>query len=263
MLTDIHCHMLPGIDDGSTEMEQSIAMASIAVADGISTTVVTPHHLNGVYSNPALRIRACVEQLNEALLTAGIGLKILPGCELHLTPELPDELARGNALTIADQGKAALVELPVHTIPMGAEQLLGELLAMGLTPVIAHPERNSELRRTPERLGEWVQMGCLGQVTVQSCTGKFGELVQRSAKEMVQGGLIQIAASDAHRDRRRVPQLTPARDPISKWTNAEIARLLIETYPTDLAAGRAPDLDLLHRALPAPKRSWWRTMVGR
>ena len=156
MLTDLHCHMLPGIDDGSREMEQSLAMARIAVADGISTTVVTPHHLNGVYSNPAQRIRSGIEQLNEALQKAGIGLNILPGRELHLTPELPAELDRGTALTIANQGKAALVELPVHTVPMGAEHLLEQLLAMGLTPVIAHPERNSELRRTPQRLGEWV-----------------------------------------------------------------------------------------------------------
>src|SRR6056297_3066722 len=262
MLTDLHCHMLPGIDDGSREMEQSLAMARIAVADGISTTVVTPHHLNGVYSNPAQRIRSGIEQLNDALQKAAIGLNILPGCELHLTPELPAELDCGSALTIANKGKAALVELPVHTVPMGAEHLLEQLLAMGLTPVIAHPERNSELRRTPERLGEWVQMGCLGQVTVQSCTGRFGEVVQQSAKFMVQSGYIHVAASDAHRDRRRVPELTPAREPISKWTSAEAARVIIETYPTDLAAGRQPDLNLLHQALPPPKKSWWRRMVG-
>ncbi len=263
MLTDLHCHMLPGIDDGAREMDQSLAMARIAVADGISTTVVTPHHLNGVYSNPAQRIRSGIEQLNEALQKAGIGLNILPGCELHLTPELPAELDRGTALTIANQGKAALVELPVHTVPMGAEHLLEQLLAMGLTPVIAHPERNSELRRTPQRLGEWVQMGCLGQVTVQSCTGRFGEGVQQAARFMVQNGYIHVAASDAHRDRRRVPQLTPAREPISKWTSPEAARAIIETYPTDLAAGRQPDLALLREALPAPRaKSWWRRMIG-
>jgi protein-tyrosine phosphatase len=263
MLTDLHCHMLPGIDDGSRKMEQSLAMARIAVADGISTTVVTPHHLNGVYSNPAQSIRSGIEQLNEALQKAGIGLNILPGCELHLTPELPGELDRGTALTIANQGKATLVELPVHTVPMGAEHLLEQLLVMGLTPVIAHPERNSELRRKPERLGEWVKMGCLGQVTVQSCTGRFGEAVQQSAKVMLKRGYIHVAASDAHRDRRRIPQLTPAREPISKWTSAEAARLIIETYPTDLAAGRQPDLALLQRALPEPQRkSWLRRMFG-
>ena len=107
------------------------------------------------------------------------------------------------------------------------------------------------------------QMGCLGQVTVQSCTGRFGEVVQQSAKIMLQSGYIHVAASDAHRDRRRVPELTPAREPITKWTSAETARLVIETYPTDLAAGRQPDLALLREALPDPEaKSWWRRMVG-
>lgn len=262
MLTDLHCHLLPAIDDGSKSMEQSIAMARIAVADGITTTVVTPHHLNGVYRNPARRVREGIERLNEALQSAGIGLNLLPGSELHLTPELPDELANGSALTIANQGRAVLVELPVHTVPVGAEQLLDSIIAQQLTPVIAHPERNGELARSPDRLAEWVQMGCLGQVTVQSCTGRFGEAVQQAARTMIRDGSIHVAASDAHRDRRRVPQLTPARDPISAWAGPEVARLLIETYPTDLAAGREPDLSRLREALPARRRSWWRRMVG-
>ncbi|MGK7296187.1 MAG: tyrosine-protein phosphatase, partial [Candidatus Wenzhouxiangella sp. M2_3B_020] len=218
MLTDLHCHMLPGIDDGSRSMEQSLAMARIAVEDGITTTVVTPHHLNGVYRNPGQQIREAIDGLNRALQAEGIGLNILPGSELHLTPETPEELDKGTALTIANQGRAALVELPVHTVPVGAEHLLEAILAMDLTPVIAHPERNSELRRTPERLDEWVEMGCLAQVTVQSCTGRFGEPVQRSARDMIRRGAIHVAASDAHRDRRRVPQLTPAREPIARWT---------------------------------------------
>jgi len=262
MLTDLHCHLLPGIDDGSKSMDQSLAMARIAVADGITTTVVTPHHLNGVYSNPARRVREGIERLNAAMQAAGIGLNLLPGSELHLTPELPGELAAGTALTIANQGRAVLVELPVHTVPVGAEQLLDDILAQRLTPVIAHPERNSELRRTPERLSEWVQMGCLAQVTVQSCTGQFGEAVQQAARTMIRQGSIQVAASDAHRDRRRVPQMTPAREPITAWTNDAVSRLLVETYPTDLAAGRTPDLELLRSALPLRKTPWWRRLTG-
>jgi protein-tyrosine phosphatase len=262
MLTDLHCHMLPGIDDGSKTMEQSLAMARIAVEDGITTTVVTPHHLNGVYRNPAQRIREGIERLNEALQRVGIGLNLLPGSELHLTPELPGELAAGTALTIANQGRAVLVELPVHTVPVGSEQLLEDILAQGLTPVIAHPERNSELRRNPQRLTDWVELGCLAQVTVQSCTGRFGEAVQQAARTMIRSGCIHVAASDAHRDRRRVPQLTPAREPIARWTSDEVARLLIDVYPTDLAAGRQPDLDLLQQALPPIRTSWWRRIVG-
>ena len=253
MLTDLHCHMLPGIDDGSRNVAQSIEMARIAVADVIATTILTPHHLNGVYVNRAEQIRNAAGELQARLREAGVELDLLPGSELHLVPELPDELADGRALTLGDRGRAALVELPVHTVPMGAETVLEQIIAQGLVPVIAHPERNSQLRRTPERLADWVEMGCLGQVTAQSCTGRFGQAVQRAAQTMIRAGSIHVVASDAHRDRRRVPQITPAREPIQRWTNERVATLLIETFPGELAAGRMPERLFLERALQVQK----------
>jgi len=254
MRVDLHCHLLPGIDDGAKTLEQALEMARIAVADGITTTVVTPHHLNGVYRNRAAEIRLAVDRMRAELRRANIQLELLPGSEIHLTPETPGALAEGTALTVADRRKAALVELPVHTVPIGVEHLLEEIIAAGLTPIIAHPERNSELRRSTERLADWVAMGCLAQVTVQSCTGRFGEPVRQAAKRMVAAGLIHVAASDAHRDQRRVPQLSTAHGPISDWTNREVATLLLDTFPADLAAGRKPDPELLHRALAAIRR---------
>jgi len=253
MLSDLHCHMLPEIDDGSRNLAQSIEMARIAVADGIGTTVLTPHHLNGVYTNRAEQIRRAVGELQAHLREAGVPLDLLPGSELHLVPELPDELADGRALTLGDHGRAVLVELPVHTVPVGAETVLEQIIAQELVPVIAHPERNSQLRRTPERLADWVEMGCLGQVTAQSCTGRFGEAVQRAAETMIRAGSIHVVASDAHRDRRRVPEITPARETIQRWTNERVATLLIETFPGELAAGRAPERVFLERALQVQK----------
>jgi protein-tyrosine phosphatase len=261
MLTDLHCHILPAIDDGSKSLEQSLAMARIAVEDGITTTVVTPHHMNGVYNNPAEQVREAVRALKQALFSEGIQLELLPGSELHLVPELPDQVHRGEALTIADRGHAVLVELPVHTVPMGAENILDHLLSMGLTPVIAHPERNSELRRDPDRLARWVQMGCLGQVTAQSCTGNFGDAIRDAARTMVRQGSIHVVASDAHRDARRVPQITIARKPIVQWAGEDAARLLIDAFPTRLGQGEIPDVGLLLDVLPARVRKpWWRRM---
>ena len=253
MLTDLHCHMLPGIDDGSRNVAQSIEMARIAVADGIDTTILTPHHLNGVYTNRADQIRDAVGELQHRLREAGVELELLPGSELHLVPELPDELADGRALTLGDHGRAVLVELPVHTVPMGAETVLEQIIAQRLVPVIAHPERNSELRRTPERLADWIDMGCLGQVTAQSCIGRFGEGVQRAAETMIRAASIHVVASDAHRDRRRIPQITPAREPIRRWTSERVATLLIETFPGELGAGRMPEREFLDRALRSVK----------
>ena len=248
-LTDLHCHLLPGVDDGARNLDESLAMARLAVQDGISTIVVTPHHMNGVYINPAEAVREHVQRLQECLRQAEISIHLLPGSELHLTPELPDAIASGQALTIADQGHAVLVELPVHTIPLGTERLLEQLIAMNLTPVIAHPERNTELRRRPQRLADWVKMGCLGQMTAQSTTGNFGEQVRQAAKTMIQAGSIHVVASDAHRDRRRIPAITPAYAPIAKWTNPAVAELLLRVFPPDLAAGRPIRPERLSEAL--------------
>jgi len=261
MLIDLHCHMLPGIDDGAKTLDQALAMARIAVGDGIRTIVLTPHHLNGVYVNPATLILERVTRFREALLAAGIGLKVLPGSELHLVPELPDELAAARAMTLANQGRAALVELPVHTIPVGSEHLLEQILCQGLTPIIAHPERNSLLCRQPDRLAEWVEMGCLAQITAQSCLGKFGPIVREAARDMIQRGLIHVVASDAHRDQRRIPELSKGRAQIAEWTNPATAELMAERFPLDLIEGRLPDRVQLERMLPPQRSAWWRRMV--
>ncbi|MEN1727271.1 MAG: CpsB/CapC family capsule biosynthesis tyrosine phosphatase [Pseudomonadota bacterium] len=261
MYADLHCHLLPGIDDGAKHMEQSLAMARLAVADGIRSVVVTPHHLNGVYSNRAADIHQALGHLREALLAEGIPLKLLPGAELHLVPELPDELAAGHAMTLANQKKAVLIELPVHTVPLGSDHLLEQILAMGLVPIIAHPERNTQLREHPEMLEEWVDMGCLGQITAQSCTGQFGPRIQERSREMIRRGLIHVVASDAHRDRRRIPKLSEAHALIERWTNATLARLLCVDYPQQLITGKLPNLDRLIEVLPS-QRPWWRRLFA-
>ena len=260
MTTDIHCHILPGIDDGAKTLEQSLAMARIAVDDGIATIFATPHHFNGVYRNPAAAVRDAVADLQQALHAEQIDLRLLPASEHHLVPELVGALADGTALTMGDFGRAVLVELPVHTIPLGSEDLLEQIMAQGLVPIIAHPERNSMLARNPERLATWVGMGCLAQVTGQSCTGRFGPAVQAAAKKMITRGLIHFLASDAHRDRRRIPQLQPGREQVAAWTSPQLAALIGVEFPAMLARGEVPDAedleDVLAESQPR-RRSWW------
>lgn len=260
MLIDFHCHMLPGIDDGSRNLEQSVAMARIAAEDGIAVTVLTPHHLNGVYVNTADEVREAVRDLREHLRNRGLELKLLPGSELHLVPELPAALKDGSALTVADKGKQALVELPVHTVPVGSRRILSEIMDLGIQPVIAHPERNTRLRQNPEILGEWVNMGCLGQVTAQSCTGRFGEEIRQASREMIGRGLIHIMASDAHRDRRRIPELSAGRAQVCEWFGPAVARVLTENVPGMIIQGRPVNTELVYQALPVragERGGWW------
>lgn len=262
-MVDLHGHLLPGIDDGAKDLEQALNMARLAVVDGIAISVVTPHHLNGVYRNPAREVREHCARFRAQLFEHGIPLDVRPGAECHLVPELPAALAEGTALTVADRKRSVLVELPFHTVPLGASSILEEILSMGLQPVIAHPERNRELISDPEQLAEWVEMGCLAQVTAQSCTGRFGPQVQEAARRMVGDGLIHVIASDAHRDSRRIPELTPARELIARWVSPEAAKLLTEDFPRALVDGQSVDAARLRDALP-PRRggfvSWLRRL---
>lgn len=255
-MVDIHAHLLPGIDDGAKSVEQALNMARLAVADGVATLVATPHHLNGVYRNPAGRIRRHCDMLSRKLGEEGIDLEILPGSECHLVPELPAALAEGTAMTVADRGRAVLVELPVHHVPRGASEIIEEIQSLGLQPIIAHPERNTQLARDSALLREWVEAGCLAQVTAQSCVGKFGPQARAAAREMVQLGLVHFVASDAHRDQRRIPELTPGRGAIEGWICPEVGELLSETFPRALIAGRTVETSRLTHALVLPRKGW-------
>lgn len=262
-MVDLHCHLLPGIDDGSRHLEQSLNMARLAVADGIVIVTATPHHLNGVFRNPAGAVREHYAAFTQALREQGIALDLRLGAECHLVPELPAALRAGTALTIADRRKAVLVELPVHSVPMGAVNILEEIIAQGLQPVIAHPERNRTLAESSDLLMEWVEMGCLAQVTAQSCTGQFGSQIQSVARRMIRDGLIHVMASDAHRDRRRIPQLSAGRDTVGQWFSPELARLLTEDAPRALADGERVPTEEIQSALMTSRKGWshwWRRL---
>jgi protein-tyrosine phosphatase len=249
-LIDLHAHYLPGIDDGPKTLEDSLEMARLAVADGISAVTVTPHHLNGRYVTEASTIREELGKLCRALEEHGIPLLLYPGSEIHLTPELPAALADGSAMTVADRGRAVLVEPPVNSLPLGAEAILSECLVQGITPIIAHPERCRPLQADHSPLRRWVEMGCLVQVTAQSCTGHFGRRPREAARAMISEGLVHLLASDGHRPYGRIPCLSAGRAEVAAWAGETLATHLTETVPEALLAGEVPDIQSLKASLP-------------
>lgn len=234
---DCHNHMLPGIDDGAHDLDMTIAMAERAVSSGIDTVVCTPHHMNGVFRNFRATVLELVAETNAQVASAGYPLRMLPGSELHLVPELPSQVAEGEALTFGDHGKAVLVELPTRTIPAGAEAILERLAYEGFTPVIAHPERNAALAADPERAIEWTTWGCKLQLTAMSCSGRFGKPIQQICKTWVRGGHAHLIASDAHRPRGRAPDLTGGIEALRQWAGDDVAELLARENPRRLASG--------------------------
>ncbi|MCA9404225.1 MAG: tyrosine protein phosphatase, partial [Candidatus Omnitrophica bacterium] len=165
-MIDIHCHILPDIDDGPRTMEESLEMCRIAVADGITTIVATPHH-NSPYveSLPADVVLKKVAELREELHRHTIPLEILPGQEIHITETIVEDILQGRSLTLNNAGKYALIEMPADSVPFYVRQVVERLKVNGITAIIAHPERNRQVQQDPQSLADLIAAGALGQIT--------------------------------------------------------------------------------------------------
>ncbi len=253
-MIDIHCHILHGLDDGPRTLKESIEMCQVAFEDGIRTIVATPHTLNGVYQNPRAAILSRTRELVIAVKRHGVAslprvpihdlkdLNILPGADVHFSEKILDHLEEKKALTLGDGGKYLLVEFPSQGVPYRAEVALFELAAHGFTPIISHPERNLEFARRPQRYGEMIRSGCLGQVTAMSLTGGFGEKVKQLAEKMIRARWVHFIATDAHSLKERSPVLSEGVRRAEKIVGREEAHKMVSDYPQAILEGRPPDV---------------------
>lgn len=208
-MIDLHNHLLPGIDDGAPDLETSLALARVAVQDGITHLVCTPHIHPGRYENTAASIRDVRAHFDAALKEQGIPLQIAAGAEVRFGSELMVGVSQGTIPFLGEwQGKKVLLlEFPHSEIPFGAERLISWLLQRNILPMIAHPERNKELMRTPSRLKPLLELGCQLQVTAGSVVGRFGRAAEMLAHALLEQGVVTILASDAHNLQHRPPLL--------------------------------------------------------
>lgn len=195
---DLHCHILPGVDDGAQIITDSIAMAKAAVAEGIHTIVATPHHQNGRYVNERTDILHQVKQLNGLLNENDINLTVLPGQEVRLYGDLLTDYEAKKIVTLNETSTYILIEFSSNHVPRYAEQMLYELRVKGLIPIIVHPERNAELIEHPDKLYNFVSKGALTQVTAGSLIGNFGKKIKKFSLQLIEHNLTHMIASDAH-----------------------------------------------------------------
>ncbi|MBU0673338.1 MAG: hypothetical protein KJ950_01690 [Proteobacteria bacterium] len=227
-MIDIHCHILPGVDDGPESLEQSLAMARLAVADGITTIVATPHLLGIVPT--AETIRTKVDLLNREIMTAGMTLTILPGTEVFASAS-PAQL---NDRTI-NHTRYLLVEFPLTHLPANARQLLFNLKVHEFLPIVAHPERIPSIIAKPDLLDDFQETSL--QITAGSLTGRFGPYVQQCAETLLKKGLVTCIASDAHSAHHRRPRLTEGMDAAARIIGREAAERLVLDNPARIIAG--------------------------
>ena len=248
-MIDIHTHILPGVDDGAGNLDEALAMARLAVADGVAQLVATPHSAWGAATEA--NVREGVRALQAALDEAGIPLHLATGVEFWLTPEVVAQQQAGRAFPI-NGGRYMLIELPPHQIPAYAEQSIFALQLAGVTPVLAHPERYSALEGNLKPMYDLVSRGVLGQVTAGSLLGEFGPQAKQMAEIMLTHRLAHVIASDAHSSRGRPPVLSAAAKRAAQLVGEEQGWAMVTTVPESIVAGRALEIPE-----PLPYRPKW------
>ncbi len=186
-MLDLHYHLLPGIDDGSSDLAMSLEMARMSVADGVTTVACTPHIYPGLYENTRDQIVAAIARLQAELDSAGIPLRLIEGADVHLDPGLLEGIRGGRIPTLAGS-RYLLLEPPHHVAPPNFEGVVFDLMAAGFVPVVTHPERLSRVETHYDLFVRLTKRGAWMQVTAGSVTGRFGRRVQYWADRFVDEG---------------------------------------------------------------------------
>lgn len=237
-MIDLHCHILPGIDDGARDLDQALVLARAAVADGITHTVATPHIHTGRFPNTLISITRAYRQLCAALKAESIPLKIGMAAEIRLSEEILNMVLLNQVPYLGkwEGEKVLLLELPHSHIPPGTEQLIRWLRKQKVRPMIAHPERNKDVIRDFNKVMPLVREGCLFQVTAGAVAGHFGEPAQERAIQLLEQDLVTILATDAHHEVRRPPVLNLGREAAAEIVGEDKAWRLVLQNPGKIAA---------------------------
>ncbi len=235
-MIDLHCHLLPGIDDGPATLAESVVLARMAVADGITTSVVTPHIHPGRYDNHFKKIEIYLRALRMALTQQGVALEVRMAAEVRMCMESLDLLLTDQVPFLGEHKgwRVLLLEMPHSHMPVGALQLVDKLLRMNIRPLIAHPERNRTVMDQPDRIQPFLSAGCWLQLTAGSITGDFGKAAMTVAHQLLDDDAVRVVASDAHNATSRPPRLSTAHAYVSQRWDADLADELMLHNPRQI-----------------------------
>jgi protein-tyrosine phosphatase len=238
VFTDVHCHCLPGLDDGPADTLEALSLCRALVADGVRTVVATPHQL-GRYEgrNGGQQIRQAVKRLNQALREVEMPLTVLAGADVRIDERIPELLESNEVLAVGDVGRYLLLELP-HEVFVDPHALLARLAERGLTAVITHPERHGFLARNPDTVQRWAEYRPCLQITAASFGGGFGPLAQEAAWAFLHEPLPVLAATDAHDTTSRAPRMTEAYMLLTQRLGRSAAQMICVENPQRVVSGQ-------------------------
>ena len=257
-MIDVHTHILPGVDDGPRTMEESIQIVQRAAEEGVTAIVATPHVLEDRSPMDQERVDDAFNRIKRIIAEKEIGVEVVLGAELFISPDLPARIRRNNALTIDSGNRYVLLELPAQEIQPFMEQTIFELLLQGIVPIISHPERNLAIQNDPDKLFHLVQRGVLAQLDAGSLLGKYGKKTQNTAKALLSNNLIHMIASDVHSTPNGSYSLSLAVKIAAGILGRERAMEMVTVVPEKVIRGRP-----IHVMPPKPvKRNVFRRVFG-
>jgi protein-tyrosine phosphatase len=244
-MIDLHCHILPGLDDGASDVSTSIKMAQRLVADGVSAVVCTPHILPGLYANTGPQILEATRRLQQIFAQEGISIHLFSGADNHIAPDFVAQLRSGHLLPLGGS-RYVLMEPPHHVAPPKLEELFFNVLVAGYVPILTHPERLTWIDSRYTVIRRLAKAGVWMQITAGSLTGIFGRNARYWAERMLNDGLVHILATDAHDDSRRPPNLGEGFSRAAQLLGDAEARHLVSTRPRGVVQNVDPS------SLPLP-----------
>ncbi len=232
-MIDVHCHLLPEIDDGPKNMEAAFQLAQQAYDNGVRKAVVTPHIHRGRWENSIGAINDRAAEFRLALKAESIDLKIGVAGEVRICGDIIAMVAAKEIPFLGEwKGhRVVLLEMPHSHILPGTDKIIGWLLKQNILPMIAHPERNKDVMRRLDKLDPFIEMGCLFQVTAGSVIGQFGDAARTVATELLERGLVTVLASDAHHIKRRPCNLAEGYDGAVSIVGIDEARDMVFDTP--------------------------------
>ena len=235
-MIDLHCHFLPGVDDGPNTLDEALDLARAAVADGITHSVLTSHVHPERYPNQRRNLEVAVADFSAQLALAEIPLQVRMGGEARLCPELIDLVADNQVPFLGEVGgwRIMLLEFPHQLIPVGSGRFIYSLLKLKIRPLIAHPERNKAIMVNPDKIREFTEAGCWLQLTAGSLAGRFGLQAESTAFALIDEGWNCLAATDAHNLHSRPPLLSEARNVLRSRYGEAVAHNMVVAKPAQI-----------------------------
>lgn len=228
-MIDLHSHILPDVDDGAYNLQDSLEMARVAVNSGVTTMVATPHCMD----DRRWEIFDAWEILCDMLEESSIPLKLLLGMEIFGTMDTASMLRDGKLLTL-NRSQYPLIEFSFRSDGEMETQILRSVCRVGFRPIVAHPERYAYVQRNPKLINRWFRMGCLIQVNRGSLLGRFGRGAEIMATELVERGFATVISTDAHSPRIRTPWMLDIHQKMSKEFSERYANMLLEDNPASI-----------------------------